>query len=126
MGDCLLSQAQRYVIISEVRPWMSLNSANPTNPTNPKMSFGSLKQNKSSIFQQLQKQLEKTTQVGTVDERFWKLSTDKAGNGFAVIRFLPASDGEDMRHLDPLHACKGAEHGKKTWTLTLLKQRVIK
>ena len=75
---------------------MSLNSANPTNPTNPKMSFGSLKQNKSSIFQQLQKQLEKTTQVGTVDERFWKLSTDKAGNGFAVIRFLPASDGEDM------------------------------
>lgn len=60
------------------------------------MSFSSLKQNKSSIFQTLQKELEKTTQVGTVDERFWKLSTDKAGNGFAVIRFLPASDGEDM------------------------------
>jgi len=34
--------------------------------------------------------------VGTVDERFWKLTTDKAGNGFAIIRFLPASDGEDM------------------------------
>ena len=44
----------------------------------------------------LQKELEKTTKVGTVDERFWKLTTDKAGNGFAIIRFLPASDGEDM------------------------------
>ena len=60
------------------------------------MSFSSLKKNKSSVFQQLQKQLEKTQQVGTVDERFWKLSTDKAGNGFAVIRFLPACEGEDM------------------------------
>ena len=60
------------------------------------MSFSNLKSNKSSIFQQLQKQLEKTTQVGTVDERFWKLTTDKAGNGFAVIRFLPAAEGEDM------------------------------
>jgi len=60
------------------------------------MSFSSLKQDKSSIFNKLQKELEKTTQVGTVDERFWKLTTDKAGNGFAVIRFLPASDSEDM------------------------------
>ena len=74
---------------------MSLNSANPTNPINP-MSFSSLKKNKASVFSQLQKQLEKSQQVGTVDERFWKLSTDKAGNGYAVIRFLPACDGEDM------------------------------
>jgi hypothetical protein len=49
-----------------------------------------------SAFGKLQKQLEQTTKVGTVDERFWKLSTDKAGNGFAIIRFLPATDGEDM------------------------------
>ena len=60
------------------------------------MSFSSLKKNKASVFSQLQKQLEKSQQVGTVDERFWKLSTDKAGNGFAVIRFLPAGEGEDM------------------------------
>ena len=60
------------------------------------MSFSSMKAGGKSAFNQLQKQLEQTTQVGTVDERFWKLSTDKAGNGFAVIRFLPASDGEDM------------------------------
>jgi len=55
-----------------------------------------MKSGGASAFSQLQKQLEKTTQVGTVDERFWKLTTDKAGNGFAIIRFLPASDGEDM------------------------------
>ena len=60
------------------------------------MSFSSLKQNKGSAFANLQKQLEETTKVGSVDERFWKLTTDKAGNGFAVIRFLPASEGEDM------------------------------
>ena len=60
------------------------------------MSFSSLKKNKSDIFSKLQKQLEQTTKVGTVDERIWKPTVDKAGNGFAVIRFLPASDGEDM------------------------------
>ena len=60
------------------------------------MSFSQLKQNKASVFSNLQKELEKSTKVGTVDERFWKLTTDKAGNGFAVIRFLPATDGEDM------------------------------
>ena len=60
------------------------------------MSFSSLKKGGKSAFSALQKQLENSTKVGTVDERFWKLSTDKAGNGYAVIRFLPACDGEDM------------------------------
>ena len=63
------------------------------------MSFSNLKNNKAELFSKLQKQLEQSTQVGSVDERFWKLSTDKAGNGFAVIRFLPASDGEDMPYV---------------------------
>jgi len=30
------------------------------------------------------------------DDRFWKPEVDKAGNGYAVIRFLPAPEGEDM------------------------------
>ena len=59
------------------------------------MSFSQLKNNKNA-FSALQKQLEASTKVSTQDERLWKLTTDKAGNGFAVIRFLPASDGEDM------------------------------
>ncbi len=31
-----------------------------------------------------------------VDERLWKPELDKSGNGYAVIRFLPAVDGENM------------------------------
>ena len=31
-----------------------------------------------------------------VDERLWKPELDKTGNGYAVIRFLPAVNGEDM------------------------------
>jgi hypothetical protein len=30
------------------------------------------------------------------DERIWKPVMDKTGNGFAIIRFLPAVEGEDM------------------------------
>jgi len=31
-----------------------------------------------------------------VDERLWKPELDKSGNGYAVIRFLPAIKGEDL------------------------------
>lgn len=60
------------------------------------MSFSDLRNSKKNTFAKLQKQLENSTKVGTVDERMWKLTSDKAGNGFAVIRFLPAAEGEDM------------------------------
>ena len=53
---------------------------------------------KNSSIEKLQKSLEKQTQGSySKDERYWELTTDKAGNGFAVIRFLdsPAVDGED-------------------------------
>lgn len=30
------------------------------------------------------------------DDRFWQPTVDKAGNGYAIIRFLPAPDGEDV------------------------------
>lgn len=42
------------------------------------------------------------------DDRFWRPEVDKAGNGYAVIRFLPAPGGEDVpfvRLFD--HAFKG-------------------
>ena len=42
------------------------------------------------------------------DDRFWKPTRDKAGNGYAVVRFLPAKDGEDLpwvRYWD--HGFKG-------------------
>ena len=30
------------------------------------------------------------------DDRFWRPELDKSGNGMAVVRFLPAPDGEDL------------------------------
>ena len=33
---------------------------------------------------------------GNTDDRIWKLDVDKGGNGYAVIRFLPAPENEDL------------------------------
>jgi hypothetical protein len=59
-----------------------------------------LKKSKSN-FDALTKQLEKSidkpkTENKYQDDRFWKPELDKSGNGYAVIRFLPAVEGEDM------------------------------
>ena len=37
-----------------------------------------------------------TEKKSYVDERLWKPQVDKAGNGYAVIRFLPAPKGEEL------------------------------
>ena len=63
------------------------------------MSFSSLKKQSSlgSLTSKLVKEIEKTnTTKGGADERLWKPELDKSGNGYAVIRFLPAVDGEDL------------------------------
>lgn len=63
------------------------------------MSFADLKRNASSNFDKLNQQLSKlntSNQSNNSDDRIWKCATDKAGNGYAVIRFLPAPDGEDF------------------------------
>ena len=64
-------------------------------------SFAALKRNRQSSFDNLNQELAKLNQPnqnqGTNnDDRFWKPEVDKAGNGFAVIRFLPAPSGEDV------------------------------
>lgn len=63
-------------------------------------SFDSLKKNRSKSLDQLNQQLEKISSKGgykDADEgKFWKLNRDEAGNGMAIIRFLPAPEGEDM------------------------------
>ena len=65
------------------------------------MSFASLKKasSKGDTFAKLSREIEKLNQPAagsSADERFWKPELDKSGNGYAVIRFLPAPDGEDM------------------------------
>jgi len=61
--------------------------------------FNSLKKNRTSTLDKLNSQLEKISTKSYSDPnagKFWKPTKDKAGNGFAVIRFLPASAGEEM------------------------------
>ena len=60
------------------------------------MSFADLKKKSQSNLSFLQKELEKTVSNKQVDERFWKPEVDASGNGYAVIRFLPAPDGETV------------------------------
>ena len=60
-------------------------------------SFAALKRSSGNVTK-LTKELEKLNSTNNQeDTRFWKLDIDKAGNGFAIIRFLPgpAVDGED-------------------------------
>ena len=61
------------------------------------MSFSDLKRKSQNNFQFLQKELEKSsTEKSGADERLWKPELDASGNGYAVIRFLPAPDGETV------------------------------
>ena len=63
------------------------------------MSFANLKKQSSlgSLTQKLVKEVEKMNSgSGNQDERLWKPEMDKTGNGYAVIRFLPAPDNEDL------------------------------
>ena len=63
------------------------------------MSFADLKKQSKlgSLTQKLVKEVEKMNNTGgSSDDRLWKLECDKSGNGYAVIRFLPAPDGEDL------------------------------
>ena len=63
------------------------------------MSFSNLKKQSSlgSLTAKLVQQVEKMNKGSNgADDRLWKPEVDKAGNGYAVIRFLPAVDGEDM------------------------------
>ena len=64
------------------------------------MSFANLKKQSrlGSLTSKLTTEIEKMNKGGTggADERLWKLEVDKAGNGYAVIRFLPAPNGEEL------------------------------
>ena len=63
------------------------------------MSFADLKKQSSlgSLTSKLVKEVEKMSNTsGGGDDRLWKPEMDKTGNGFAVIRFLPAPEGEEL------------------------------
>ena len=63
------------------------------------MSFANLKKQSSlgSLTSKLVKEVEKMNNTSSGgDDRLWKPEMDKTGNGYAVIRFLPAPEGEDL------------------------------
>jgi gp32 DNA binding protein like len=76
------------------------------------VDFKSLKKSRGAGLDKLTDQLAKLAQPGgsskDSDNRFWKPEVDKAGNGYAVIRFLPAAAGEDVPFVRVFdHAFKG-------------------
>lgn len=63
------------------------------------MSFDALKKNRNKSLEKLNAQLDKMASKSYSDPnegKFWKPTRDKAGNGFAIIRFLPPAQGEEM------------------------------
>ena len=63
------------------------------------MAFTSLSEMRKNTgaFDGLMKEVEKLAQTGfEKDARYWQPTVDKAGNGYAVIRFLPSPKGEEM------------------------------
>ena len=62
-------------------------------------SFAALKKSRSSSLSKLVTETAKInapTEGSNEDNRFWTPTVDKAGNGYAVIRFLPEPKGEDL------------------------------
>ena len=64
------------------------------------MSFSNLKKSSKSSLDKINQQVSKLAspegEGRKQDTRFWQPEVDKSGNGYAVIRFLPSPDGEDV------------------------------
>ena len=61
------------------------------------MSFSDFKKRSQSSIGDLTKKIEQLNKKDSYkDDRFWRPELDKASNGYAVIRFLPATEGEDL------------------------------
>lgn len=62
------------------------------------VDFSKLKKASTSSLEKISQELEKiNNREGYVDSKYWRPTVDQAGNGSAIIRFLPLSekDGED-------------------------------
>lgn len=60
-------------------------------------SFAELKRSRKTTYEKILEETNKVQKSGASgDDRFWKPDVDKAGNGYAVVRFLPSPVGEDL------------------------------
>lgn len=104
------------------------------------MSFSQLKANRNKTLEALEKKLNDTGGAPAADPTFWQPTRDSAGNGSAIIRFLPPTEGEDLPFVKLwTHAFKGptgkwyienslttigkpdpvSEHNQKLWATEL-------
>ena len=61
------------------------------------MSFAELKKKSNANFDFLQDKIKEISNNNSnVDERIWKPGLDSSGSGYAVIRFLPPTEGEEL------------------------------
>jgi len=62
------------------------------------MDFSALKRSSQSDLTNLRDAIQKTESQGgnNNDENIWKPEVDASGNGYAIIRFLPAPAGEEL------------------------------
>lgn len=89
-------------------------------------SIKELKARRASSLEKLQNELEQIgqKQQDYKDDRYWSATLDKAGNGSAIIRFLPAPPGENspfIKYWD--HAFKGPGGWYIEKSLTTLNQK---
>lgn len=66
------------------------------------MDFSSLKRSSQTDFDALKAKVNETASGGGFkkdDDNFWKPDVDSSGNGYAVIRFLPAPPEEDLPYV---------------------------
>jgi hypothetical protein len=68
-------------------------------------SFEELRRNRQEQQARLSKALDETSKKGrgNDDPRFWYPTFDKAGNGTAIIRFMPAPMGDDLPYVRQFH-----------------------
>lgn len=62
-------------------------------------NFANMKKSSQDSLKKLTEQMNKMnpeSESKKGDDNFWKPTVDKAGNGSAIIRFLPAPEGEDV------------------------------
>jgi hypothetical protein len=74
------------------------------------LSLSDLKKSSKSRLDNLITKSQANSEQGAKDARFWQPTVDKAGNGNALIRFLPASKEDGI---DALPWVKYFEHGFK-------------
>ncbi len=65
------------------------------------MSFSAMKKNRKTQIDAMVKAAESVSGNKNNDwdkdaDKYWKPTVDKSGNGYAVFRFLPAAEGEDV------------------------------